>query len=84
MLPISNPRFGVPVTVVASLIVTVTVTTSPAFNVLFWMPVAPLITSELTVGGVVSDDPSATLVTVIATALAAEVFTPSLADTVMS
>ena len=48
------------------------------------MPVAPLITSELTVGGVVSDDPSATLVTVIATALAAEVFTPSLADTVMS
>ena len=45
---------GVPVTVIASFIVTVTLTTSPALSVLFWIPVALVIASLLTVGAVVS------------------------------
>ena len=45
---------GVPVTVVASLMVTVTVTTSPAFSVLLTAPVALLMATALTVGAVVS------------------------------
>ena len=52
--PMFSASCGVPVTVTASLIVTVTLTTSPAFSVLFWMPVAPVIATELTVGEVVS------------------------------
>ena len=49
-----RPSWGVPVTVVASLIVTVTMTTSPTFRVLFWMPKALVIATLLTVGTVVS------------------------------
>ena len=41
-------------TTVASLMVTVTVTTSPAFSVLFTAPVAVLMATALTVGAVVS------------------------------
>ena len=50
----SKPMVGVPVTVVASLMVTVTVTTSPVLSVLFAAPVALLMATELTVGAVVS------------------------------
>ena len=48
--PIFSARVGAPVTVVASLMLTVTLTTSPAFNVLFYKPLAPLIATALTVG----------------------------------
>ena len=41
---------GVPVTVTASLRVTVMLRTSPAFNRLFWAPVADVMAMELTVG----------------------------------
>ena len=41
-------------TVVASLIVTVTLTTSPTFRLLFWMPVALVMATLLTVGPAVS------------------------------
>ena len=43
VVPISSPKVGVPpevLTVVASLIVTVTLSTSPAFSVLLAIPVA--------------------------------------------
>jgi len=42
------------VTATASLIVTVTVTTSPAFKVALCAPVAPVIATEETVGAMVS------------------------------
>ena len=45
---------GEPVTETASLKVALTVTTSPAFSVLFWMPVALAMATLLTVAGVVS------------------------------
>ena len=41
-------------TVVASLMVTVALTTSPALSVLFWLPVAELRATLLTLGGVTS------------------------------
>ena len=46
-----NFNAGVPVTVTASLIFTVTLTTSPAFKVLLCAPVALVMATELTVGG---------------------------------
>ena len=52
--PINKLIVDAPVTVVASLIVTVTVTTSPALSLLFAAPVALVISTLLTVGGVVS------------------------------
>lgn len=51
-----NVSVGLPVTVTASSIVTVAVTTSPAFNVLFCAPVAEVMATEETVGGVLSAD----------------------------
>ena len=55
--PMFRASWGVPplvVTVVASLMVAVIDTTSPAFSVLFCMPVAELIATLLTVGTAVS------------------------------
>ena len=49
-----SPKVGVPVTVVASLMVTVTLTTSPTLSLLFWMPVALVMATLLTVGPVAS------------------------------
>ena len=49
-----NASCGVPVTVVASLMVALTLNTSPALSVLFWMPVAPVMATVLTVGASVS------------------------------
>ena len=49
-----SANWGVPVTVVASLMVTVAVITSPALSVLLSAPVAEVRTTDDTVGAVVS------------------------------
>ena len=49
-----SASWGVPVTMVASFIVTVMLTTSPAFRVLFCTPVAEVMATLATTGGVVS------------------------------